>query len=63
MIEWKYFSVWYLIFFLHNRLLLLVDVSEEIEVGEQDEEDGRIGHNDLKKQGRCWTSCSVVNLL
>ena len=48
MIEWKYLSVWRLIFFLHNRLLLLVDISEEIEVGEQDEEDCRISNNDLK---------------
>lgn len=48
MIEWKYFSVLHLIFLLHNRLLLLVDVSEEIEVGEQDEEDCRISNNDLK---------------
>ena len=48
MIEWKYFSVLHLIFLLHNGLLLLVDVSEEIEVGEQDEEDCRISNNDLK---------------
>ena len=48
MIEWKYFSVLHLIFLLHNRLLLLVDISEEIEVGEQDEEDCRISNNDLK---------------
>ena len=43
-----YFSVLHLIFLLHNRLLLLVDISEEIEVGEQDEEDCRISNNDLK---------------
>ena len=35
---------------LRRFFLLLVDVGKEIEVGEENEEDDRIGHNDLERR-------------
>ena len=53
-----------ILIFLQGLFLLLVDVRKEIEVGEEDEEDGRVGHNDLKRKENCGrTQQTVFNLL
>ena len=45
-------------------LLLLVDVSKEIKVGEQSEENGGVGHDDLENKGMLNNRSPVlVNLL
>ena len=53
--------------FLQRFFLLLVDVGKEVKVGEQNEEDGRIGHNDLKiawemleKHCRCQLTVGMI---